>query len=116
MEFLALHIELQSCLIVTTSMIFVGSVPQNPVDVKETCPGQKGNITQYQIKFQSGSLVNIENVNITRCTSGQCSHTFQPPSDPPSSYDRVSVAAENVVGVGAARLCTAQPISESNDD
>ena len=113
-KFLALHIELQSCLIITTSMwdLFL----KNPVDVKETCPGQKGNITQYQISFQTGSLVNTENVNNTRCTAGQCSHTFQPPSNPPSSYDSVSVAAESVVGVGAARLCTAQPISESNDD
>ena len=37
---------------------------------------------------------------------------FVPPSNPPSSYDHVSVAAENIVGVGAARTCTAQTISE----
>ena len=30
----------------------------------------------------------------------------------PSSYDSVSVAAENVVGMGAARTCTTQPISK----
>ena len=54
----------------------------------------------------------IENVNITRCTAGRCSYTFELPLNPPSSYDSVSVAAENVVGVGAARNCTAQPISE----
>ena len=52
------------------------------------------------------------NANITRCTAGRCSHSFEPPSNSPSSYDSVSVAAENVVGVGAARTCTAQPISE----
>ena len=51
-------------------------------------------------------------VNIARCTAGRCSHTFEPPSNPPSSYDSVSVVAENVVGVGAARTCTAQTISE----
>ena len=54
----------------------------------------------------------IENVNIARCTAGRCSYTFKPPSNPPSSYDSVSVAAKNVVGVGDARTCTAQPISE----
>ena len=54
----------------------------------------------------------IENVNIARCTAERCSYTFEPPSNPPSTYDSLSVAAENVVGVGAARTCTAQPISE----
>ena len=52
------------------------------------------------------------NVNITRCTAGRCSYTFESPPNSSSSYDNVSVAAENVVGVGAARTCTAQPISE----
>ena len=51
-----------------------------------------------------------QNVNIARCTAGRCSHTFQPPSNPPSSYDSVSVAAENVVGVGAKRNLITQPI------
>ena len=54
-----------------------------------------------------------ENVSITNCTAGRCSHTFEPPSNPPSSYDSVSVAAENVVGVGAAKTCTTQTISEA---
>ena len=54
-----------------------------------------------------------ESVNATRCTAGRCSHTFEPPSNPPLSYDSVSVAAENVVGVGAARKCTTQTISEA---
>ena len=53
-----------------------------------------------------------ENVNTARCTAGRCSHTFEPPSNPPSSYDSVLVAAENVVGMGAARICTTQTISE----
>ena len=53
-----------------------------------------------------------ENLNVARCTVGRCNHTFEPPSNPPSSYDSVSVAAENVVGVGAARTCTTQTISE----
>ena len=78
----------------------------------EACQGPKGVVTQYQIRFQSGSVVNTENVNIARCTAGRCSHTFQPPSNPPSSFDSVSVAAENVVGQGAAAKCTAHPISE----
>ena len=51
-----------------------------------------------------------ENVNIAKCTARKCSHTFEPPSNPPSSYDSVSVAAENVVGVGPARNLTIQPI------
>ena len=78
----------------------------------DPCPGITGNITQYQISFQSGSIVDTESVNISRCTAGRCSHIFEPPSNPPSSYDSVSVAAENVVGVGAERMCTTQPISE----
>ena len=51
-----------------------------------------------------------EIVNISVCTAGRCSHTFVPPSNPPSSYDSVSVVAENVVGVGAARNLITQPI------
>ena len=82
---------------------------QDPVD---PCPSVTGNITQYQISFQTGSVVITENVNIARCTAGKCSHIFEPPSNPPSSYDSVLVAAENVVGVGTARTCTTQTISE----
>ena len=79
----------------------------------DPCPDVTGDITQYRISFQTGSsVVATENVNIARCTAGRCSHTFEPPSNLPSSYDNVSVAAENVVGVGAARTCTTQPISE----
>ena len=81
-------------------------------DPREACPDVTGNITQYQIRFQTGSVVATENVNIARCTTGRCNHSFEPPSNPPSSYDSVSVAAENVVGVGATRTCTAQTISE----
>ena len=78
----------------------------------DVCPDITGNITQYQISFKTGSVVATENVNIGRCTAGRCSHTFELPSSPPSSYDSVSVAAENVVGVGPARTCTLQNISE----
>ena len=78
----------------------------------DQCPGISGNITQYQISINSVSVVVTERVNITRCTAGRCSHTFEPPSNPPSSYDSVSVAAENVVGVGNATTCTSQTISE----
>ena len=83
---------------------------QNTVDLGEPCSGP--NITQYQLSFQMGSVVNSENVSTSRCTAGRCSHTFEPPSNPPSSYDSVSVAAGNVVGVGATRTCTTQTISE----
>ena len=78
----------------------------------DPCPGIDGDITQYQIGFQTGSLVDTANVNLALCTAGRCSHTFEPPSNPLSNYDSVSVAAENVVGVGAARTCTTQAISE----
>ena len=79
--------------------------------LQETCPGD---ITQYQISFQTGSSMDNVSVSNARCTAGRCSHTFEPPSNPPSSYDSVSVAAENMVGVGAGRTCTTQPISELN--
>ena len=87
---------------------------QNPVDPDpgEACPGPSGDITLYQIRFRTGSVVATENVNVARCTAGRCSHSFEPPSNPPSSYDSVSVAAENMAGVGAARTCTVQTISE----
>ena len=78
----------------------------------DPCPGVTGNITQYQISLQTGSFVVTEDVNITECTANRCNYAFEPPSNPPSSYESVSVAAENVVGVGAARTCTTQTISE----
>ena len=90
-------------------------VQQDPVDPDRTgaCPGPRGDITQYRISFQTGSYIAAtENVSITNCTAGRCSHTFEPPSNPPSSYDSVSVAAENVVGIGTAKTCTTQTISE----
>ena len=53
-------------------------------------------------------------MNASRCENGRCSNAFQLAKNgsTPSSYYSVSVAAENVVGVGAARTCTTQPISE----
>ena len=82
------------------------------MDPWEACPSPIWDITQYQISFQTGFVVVTENVNIAWCTVGRCSHTFEPPSNPLSSYDSVSVAAENVVGVGAPITCTTQIISE----
>ena len=93
----------------TKKYFYLATFLQDPVD---PIPDISGDITQYQISFLTVSTVATENVNIARCTGGRCSHTFEPPSNPPSSYDSVSVAAENVVGVGAARMCTTQPISE----
>ena len=78
-------------------------------DTVNPCIGLSGKITQYHISFQA---MFSESVNVAECTAGKCSHTFEPPSNPLSSYDSVSVAAENVVGVGAASTCTTQPISE----
>ena len=84
------------------------------MDPGAACRGPRGVITQYQISFQTGSVVVTENVNIARCIAGSCSYIFEPPSNPPSSYDSVLVAAENVVGVGAAKACTTTIISELN--
>ena len=83
---------------------------QDPVDPAEACPSPSGNVTHYQISFQTGAFV--KNIAVYECKGGKCNHTFEPPSNPPSSYDKVSMAAENVVGVGAAKLCTTQIISE----
>ena len=85
---------------------------QDPIDPGEGCPGITGNVTQYQISFQTGSVVATESMNTSTCTARKCSQTFEPSSNPPSSYDSVSVAAKNAVGVGAARTCTTQTISE----
>ena len=79
-------------------------------DPQDPCPGVTGDITQYLISFEAGSVVATENVNIARCINGRCSYTFKPPSNPPSSYDSVSAAAENVVGRGAVTTCTTQTI------
>ena len=97
-----------------TDEMYLATSPsmQDPLDLCPSPSEFSWNITQYQIRFQTGSVVATENVNIAECTVGRCSHTFDPPSNPPSSYDSVSVAAENVVGVGAARACTTQTISK----
>jgi len=92
---------------------------QDPENQAEACKGPRGRATQYHIRFQVGSIdVHTENVSNSACTTGRCSHSFDlqnVPSDSiPSSYDRVSVAAENVEGEGAESLCTTQPISELN--
>ena len=76
----------------------------------DPCPGVTGDITLYQIIFQNGSSVDTKNVNIAECINGRCSHSFVLPSNRPSSYYSVSAAAENVVGRGAVRICTAQTI------
>ena len=95
-----------SCLI---GVLWILLFPQNPVD---PCPGVSGNITQYQISYQTESVVVTESVNTAECTAWSCSHSLELPSNPPSSYGNISVAAENVVGLGAARTCSTQTISE----
>ena len=85
------------------------------MDPVKSCPGPSGSITEYQINIQIGSLVYFESVNASMCINGLCIHTFEPAHPNHSlSYDSVSAAAKNVVGVGAARTCTAQPISKLN--
>ena len=79
----------------------------------DPCPDVTGTITLYQVRFQTGSDVTTQTVKNAGCTAGRCNYIFvPPPSSSPSSYHEVSVAAENVVGVGAARMCTTQTISE----
>ena len=87
---------------------------QTSVDLQEACQGPRGVTRQYQIGYQIGPLKLYENVNTTACTAERCSHTYNllNVDSVPSSYDSVSVAAVNVVGVGPARTCTAQTISE----
>jgi len=91
---------------------------QDPVDPQEACRGPRGHTTLYQIRFQIGSFTETEIVNSSACGAERCSHTFNLlnvlSDSVPSSYDSVSVAAENVVGVGPARTCTTQTISELN--
>ena len=82
------------------------------MDPEVACKGPRGNATQYQISFQSLNVNFTENVTVDVCTAGSCSHTFEPASNLlngniPSSYHRVLVAAENMVGVGTARNCIA---------
>ena len=54
------------------------------------------------------------NVSIDKCIAGKCRNSFQPDSDLQNGdgFSSVSVAAENVVGEGVAKNCTAQTISE----
>ena len=88
---------------------------QNPVDSQETCQGPREANRQYQIRYQIGPFKVYESVNTTGCRAERCSHTYNLLNiDVPSSYDSVSVAAVNVVGMGPARLCTTQPISKLN--
>ena len=106
-----------------TSQQYFGNVMcsvhlQDPVDPQEACRGPRGRTTLYQIRFQIGSFRETEIVNSSACGAERCSHTFNLlnilSDSVPSSYDSVSVAAENVVGVGPAKLCTTQTISELN--
>ena len=58
-----------------------------------------------------------ETVSVSECMDERCNLHIVPDSQlvngsVPLSYRRLMVAAENVVGVGAARTCTTQPISE----
>ena len=106
--------NIRSCTSYSSLYLEVNLSLQNQIDPGEACPSPRGDATQYQITFQTASSMVTVNVSSARCTAGRCSHTFMPPSNPPASYDSVSVAAENVVGVGAPAVCTTQTISELN--
>ena len=96
----------------TSAVTFTASFPIEPSEITMSGPQLETSKNTRSISRLSLLHVDTEDVNTARCTAGRCSHTFEPPSNPPSSYDSVSVAAENVVGVGATRTCTAQTISE----
>ena len=68
----------------------------------------------YRARSFIGPFVVAENVDISQCNaiSGTCRHPFEPDMNRPILYDSVSVAGENVVGVGPARTCTTQTLSE----
>ena len=44
----------------------------------QSCPG----IIQYQVSFQTGSVLETENISIAECTAGRCRHIFEPSPDP----------------------------------
>ena len=101
------------------NLLWFVCLPQEPEDQLGACQGPRGRITHYRIRFQVGSTVLTDvNVNISACTAERCSNTFNLSNVPsgriPSSYDSVSVAAINAVGMGAARACTSQSISKWN--
>ena len=83
------------------------------MDPVEACPHSSGIIIQYQIILKSGSFMAAKSVSPSECTAGVCDYNFKPASNLLIVYDSVSVAAENMVGVGAAKTCTTQTISES---
>ena len=80
-------------------------------DLSEACQALNGNITLPD-QFPDWICCRYWEHEYYSRIAGKSSHTFEPPSNPPSSYDSVSVAAVNVVGVGAARTCTTQDISK----
>ena len=108
--FIQFVLDLQATCTRSVCILFL----QTSVDSQEACQGPRGVTRQYQIRYQIGSFKVYESVNTTACRAERCSHTYNllNVDSVPSSYDSVSVAAENVVGFGAARTCTAQPISE----
>ena len=90
------------------------------LDPREVCPAPRGIITQYLIRYYARSLngpfVVGESVDISQCNARMCRHPFERDMNRPTLYDSVSVAGDNMVGVGAERICTAQTISKLNDE
>ena len=100
--------------------IVLSACLQDPEDQHGECQAPTGRITQFQIKFEVGSTVfTTINVDISACLTGRCSNTFNLSNVQsgriPSSYDRVSVVAKNIVGVGAEKTCTTQTISKLHE-
>ena len=86
------------------------------LDPREVCPAPRGVITQYLMRYRArsfiGPFVVAESVDISQCNARTCRYPFKPDMNRPILYDSVSVAGENMVGVGAERICTAQTISK----
>ena len=86
------------------------------LDPREVCPAPRGVITHYLIRYRarslSGSFVVPESVDISQCNGRMCRHLFEPDMNRPILYDSVSVAGENMVGMGPERICTARTISK----
>ena len=55
-------------------------------------------------------------MDTSQCNARMCRHPFEQDMNRPILYDSVSVAGDNMVGVGAERICTAQTISKLNDE
>jgi len=70
--------------------------------------------SHYQISFQTGYVVDTENVNVTVAQLESPATPLSHPQILPQAMTVVSVAAENVVGVGAARTYSSVSVLTSS--